>query len=110
MKRTFVPQSRRLMQQLRGVTSLYMTEEMTQHDIPDMEMQSIPSEYRGMARVTSWKEGGDVAKNWLGTDRPFYVDVKRGETSLLTPSNDMVSVQDIMKVAHLEKVIPTPNN
>jgi hypothetical protein len=83
-----------------------VSEEMTSHPIMTGTLMNIPNNYRGLAKVTKVRD--EQAKNWIGTDMPFYVDMESGETNLLQPNGQMATVADISRWFDLEMWTPHP--
>ena len=100
-------QARDMFQKIQSLVNVgAVSEDMTTHNMMTGAMMNIPNNYRGLAKVTRMQD--QSAKNWLGTDVPFYIDMENGESSLLSPEGDVMSVQDIMKTFQLETFMPTP--
>ena len=89
-----------------GTLSELLDEDMTSHNIMGGVPMGFPSEYRGMAKVTKVLDG--AAKDWVGMDQVFFVDVASGETSLMDPKGDMLTLADLTKVFSLETFTPHP--
>ena len=104
MKKT---QAREMLEKVNDLVNLgAVGEEMTQHPMMGGMPMNIPNNFRGLAKVVKLRD--ESAKNWLGVDMPVFIDLQNGETNLLTPSGVAASVQDVMRVAHLEIWEPHP--
>ena len=89
-----------------GTLGEIIGEDMTTHNIMGGVPMGFPSNYRGLAKVKKILDG--EAKDWVGMDQVFYVDVDSGETSLMTPAGDMATIADLTKVFSLETFTPHP--
>ncbi len=100
-------QAKDMLEKIQGLVNVgAVSEDMTSHNMMGGMPMGIPSEYRGLCKVVRMQDGS--AKNWLGTDVPFFIDMKNSETSLLNPDGDVMSVQDVMKTFQIETFMPTP--
>lgn len=95
-----------LMQSLQNLEEM-VGEEMINSPIGNGTPQGFNSEYRGMAKVVKVKD--DAVKKWWGqSGQPLFIDVKKGETNLLTPEGELASMTDVQKWFDLEAVTTHP--
>lgn len=67
-----------------------------------------PDGYQSLLRVKAFKT--PEAKAYIGTNREFWLNDETGETTLMDPLGAVMSIDDVMKFCHLEKIDMSPEN
>jgi hypothetical protein len=73
-----------------------------------MGKHEAPEGFQSLVRIKAMKT--PEAKAYLGTNREFWLNQDTGETTLMSPENAQMTLQDIIPWAHLEYVDKAPEN